>query len=61
MPRERSIRVELPATVIMTVKATNKTEAAELVKSIFGKQPQSARLTSHRDSDNIPFVILTNK
>ena len=58
--RERLIRVEVPATVVVSLYATDKKEGRELAREIFGK-PHSARLLTHPDSDNILFAVIAKR
>ena len=53
------VRVEIPATLIVSVYAINKKEGTALAREIF-RQPNNARLLTHPDSDNILFCVVAN-
>ena len=58
--RERSIRVAIPATLLISIYALNKKEGTALAYGIFS-QPHNARLLTHQDSDNIHFTVCATK
>ena len=58
--RERSILVEIPAILLISLYALNKKEARALAYEIFA-QPHNARLLTHQDSDNILFTVCVIK
>ena len=58
--RERLIRVEIPATLIVSVYASSKLEGQQLAREMFSI-PNGARLLTHPDSDNILFCVVAKK
>ena len=57
--RERLIRVNIPATLVVSVYAVDKKEGEELAYGIFpGGLPHNCRLLTHQDSDNIIFAVI---